>query len=86
MKITGRILRAATIRERRVLKALGLDFIRVPRRHNPFAVARLVRRISFGGDDLRKLQQMVKPPLPTPQPRPVDLPDSQSTPREQDAA
>jgi hypothetical protein len=89
MRITGRVLRPSNLAERRILKLFGLDHIRCPRRHNPFAVARLVRRMSLGGPDMQKLQRMLKPrsaPPPEPQPVPVELPDSQSTPREADAA
>ena len=74
MRIQGRLLRPENLAERRILKSLGMDHIRVPRRSNPFAVARLVRRLSFGGADMPKLQLMLRkrPPIePT-------LPDSTS--------
>jgi hypothetical protein len=70
-----------------LLKSLGVDFIRVPRRQNPFAVARLVRRLSFGGIDMPKLKAMLaKRPMPITTPEPVSLPDSTSAPRQEHAA
>jgi hypothetical protein len=90
MRIQGRVLRPATLAERRILKSFGLDHVRVPRRFNPFAVARLLKRISFGGADMPKLQRMLKRPTPLPAPPPpCQHPDSRSTPDvpvEQDAA
>ena len=83
MRIQGRLLRPENLAERRVLKSLGIDHIRVPRRLNPFAVARLVRRLSFGGTDMPKLQRMLRTrPAPT---EPV-LPDSTSAPADERAA
>ncbi len=82
MRIQGRVLRPQTLAERRVLKSLGLDYLRVPRRLNPFAVARLVRRLSFGGADMPKLRHMFRKRPPT---EPV-LPDSTSEPSEERAA
>lgn len=79
MRIQGRILRPQNLAERRVLKSLGVDFIRCPRRHNPFAIARLIRRTSFGGGDMPKLRTMLKP-RSTPTPITPTLPDSQSAP------
>ena len=89
MRIVGRTLRASTLAERRVLKSLGFDFIRVPRRLNPFAVARVIRRISFGTADMQKLKMMLKPRQCTPPvnpPQPAELPDSTSAPVEERAA
>lgn len=82
MRIQGRLLRPATLAERRLLKSLGLDAIRVPRRHNPFAVARMVRRMSLGGPDVTKLKAMLQRPVP----RPAELPDSTTEPREEERA
>ena len=82
MRIQGRVLRPQNLAERRILKSLGIDYLRVPRRLNPFAVARLVRRLSFGGPDMSKLQHMLRKRPPT---EPV-LPDSTSTPAEERAA
>ena len=44
MRIRGRILRPSNLAERRLLLALGVDHIRVPRGTNPFVVARRLRR------------------------------------------
>lgn len=85
MRIVGRTLRASTLAERRVLKSLGFDFIRVPRKHNPYAVARLIRRISFGTADVQKLRSMFKART-EPMPVSVELPDSTSAPREEQHA
>ena len=43
MRIQGRQLRASNLAERRIMKALGTDVLRVPRRLNPFAVARFIK-------------------------------------------
>lgn len=83
MRIQGRLLRPQTLAERRVLKSLGSDHIRVPRRLNPFAVARLVRRLSFGGADMPKLQHMLRA---RPAPTEPALPDSTSAPADERAA
>jgi hypothetical protein len=48
MRIQGQILRASNLEERRVLKSLGVDTLRVPRRLNPFALARQVKKIAGG--------------------------------------
>jgi hypothetical protein len=78
MRIQGRILRASDLRERRVLKSLGVDFLRVPRRANPFAVARHIRRLASGrGGDIEALRALMKKVSPAP---PV-LPDSTTEPR-----
>jgi hypothetical protein len=62
MRIRGRVLRASTLAERRVLKALGVDALRVPRRLNPFAVARALRRVAAGtGGDLPALKKLLQP-------------------------
>jgi len=101
MRIQGRLLRPSTLAERRILKALGTDVLRVPRRLNPFAVARHIRKIAAGtGGNLPELRAMlgVKPlarttvataPVITEAPdQPVipTLPDSTSEPREAVAA
>ena len=57
MRIQGRVLRASNLAERRVLKALGTDVLRVPRKLNPFAVARHIRKIASGtGGNLPELR------------------------------
>ena len=86
MRIQGRLLRPENLAERRVLKSLGVDYVRVARRLNPYAVARLIRYVSFGGADMPKLRRMLAPratPVPAPPPPPpVALPDSSSAPAE----
>ena len=65
MRIQGRLLRPSNLAERRVLKSLGVDAIRVPRRLNPFAVARLIKKTAAGkGGDLAALRMMLKKPVP----------------------
>jgi hypothetical protein len=78
MRIQGRLLRPSSLAERRVLKSLGLDSLRVPRRLNPFAVARQVKKVALGtGGDLPALRTLLaKSARPT-----VDLPDSIPVPR-----
>jgi len=73
MRIQGRLLRPATLAERRVLKSLGVDFIRCRRSLNPFAIARAVGRIANGcpGSDLPKLRKLLAR-------RPVVLPTEAS--------
>ena len=102
MRIQGRVLRASNLAERRVLKALGTDVLRVPRKLNPFAVARHIRKIASGtGGNLPELRAaLAKAPgrpcssasLPAPSADVPDmrvvpaLPDSTSEPREAVAA
>jgi hypothetical protein len=84
MRIQGRLLRASTLAERRVLKCLGTDELRVPRKLNPFAVARLVRKLATGtGGNLPELRTMLArvPVRPDKLPVPAELPDSTSEPR-----
>ncbi len=81
MRIHGRIIRPSTLSERRVLKALGLDAVRVRRGVNPYAVARIIRRASLGGADMSKLRAILAP-----RPEPAPLPDSTSEPREGERA
>ncbi len=99
MRIQGRQLRPSTLAERRILKALGTDVLRVPRRLNPFAVARHIRKLAAGtGGNLPELRAMlaVRPvrvgapviavaDMPD-MPVVPTLPDSTSEPREAVAA
>ena len=79
MRIQGRVLRASNLAERRVLKTLGVDFLRIPRRSNPFAVVRCIKRLASGrGGDMPALKALLA--KKTPQMPPV-LPDSTSEPR-----
>lgn len=81
MRIIGRVLRPSTLNERRVLKMLGVDYLRVPRRLNPFMVARQIRRLAVGcGGDLPRLRAVLAPRPP------ATLPDSTSEPRDGERA
>ena len=97
MRIQGRQLRASNLAERRVLKSLGTDVLRVPRKLNPFAVARHIRKIASGtGGNLPELRTMLARSLfgaltsdvtGSPDRPPVpSLPDSSHESREADAA
>ena len=79
MRIQGRLLRPSNLAERRVLKSLGFDSLRVPRRLNPFAVARQVKKVALGtGGDLPALRTLLtKGAKPL-----IELPDSTPLPRE----
>jgi hypothetical protein len=82
MRIQGRFLRPSNLAERRVLKSLGVDVLRVPRRLNPFAVGRHIKRIASGiGGDLPTLRKMLAPVL-----TPPTLPDSSSEERDAERA
>jgi len=75
MRITGRILRPSTLAERRVLKVLGVDFLRISRKRNPFTIAKAIRKLAAGRGDLPSLKAMLAT-----SPTPPALPDSTSTP------
>ncbi len=80
MRINGRTLRASTIAERRLLRSLGVEALHVPRRENPFRVARKVEQIIRRQEEelilLRSLAQGHQPREPKPSPD-VDLPFTQ---------
>jgi len=64
MRIQGRLLRPATLAERRVLLSLGVTALRVPRKFNPFHVARVVRRVALGpAEDMKLLRSLARRPL-----------------------
>ena len=44
MRVNGHTLRPSNLAERRLLAALGVESLRVPREMNPFAAARRIRR------------------------------------------
>jgi hypothetical protein len=89
MRIQGRLLRPSNLAERRVLKTLGVDQVRVPRKQNPFAVARHIKKLAMGtGGNLPELRAMlaktlVKMPELSAVPLVPTLPDSTSTPRDE---
>lgn len=73
MRLRGRILRPSTLAERRLMTSLGVDFIRVPRKHNPFIVARRFERAArCETPDHQYLRHVVqkgpRPPQPSPEP------------------
>lgn len=75
MRVNGRLLRPSTLAERRIMKALGLDFIRVPRSKNPFAVARQLTRVAKGAvPELQIIKEILeedrlrRPRIPLPDP------------------
>ena len=70
MRLRGRILRPSTLAERRLMTALGVDFIKVPRQHNPFIVARrFARAARCDTPDHRFIRSIVpSPPQPSPEP------------------
>lgn len=85
MRVNGRLLRPSNLAERRVLKSLGVDYLRCPRNANPYALARRIRRISRGASDdllfVRDVAAQMKPVLrPTgPSPTPdVDTTEDQA--------
>jgi len=89
MRINGRLLRPSTLAERRVLKGFGVDYIRVPRRHNPYAVARQVQRLARGAvAELQIVKEVIEEdrlrppphPLPWPVPMPVPFPTAPGSP------
>jgi hypothetical protein len=79
MRIQGRLLRPSNLAERRVLKSLGVDTLRVRRGLNPFIVCRHVQKLAVGrGGDMPALRALLKKnerPAPVPA-----LPDSTSAP------
>ncbi len=78
MRVNGRILRPATLAERRFLLSLGTSAIRVPRRYNPYVIARRLGRAASGGDDVlfaRELATSARTRLPMPSPE-ADTPES----------
>ena len=77
MRVNGRLLRPSTLAERRVLKSLGIDCLRVPRGHNPFAIARQIARLARGAvPEARIIKEILeedrvrRPKLPLPLPNP----------------
>lgn len=84
MRIKGRTLLPSTLAERRVVKSLGHDMLRVRRGLNPFVIARQVRKLALGlGGDLPALKALLKKNTP---PVPMELPDSSSLPCDDERA
>ena len=85
MRIQGRNLRPSTLAERRVLKTLGVDMLRVHRGLNPFMIARHIRKLATGRNgDLPALRALLQKRSDK---RVVnELPDSTSLPRDDERA
>lgn len=62
MRINGRILRPATLAERRLLLSLGSPFLKVPRHLNPFILARRLRRAAREGTSVLALLDAKRDP------------------------
>jgi hypothetical protein len=82
MRVNGRTLRPSTLAERRLLLSLGIDSLRVPRKLNPFTIARRIRRLARSDSpeilSMRALVHANKKKMPEDIPRPspdLDLPD-----------
>lgn len=61
MRICGRLLRPSTLAERRLLLGhFGTSALRVPRKHNIFAVARRIERYLKKNEDLAFLYAMMR--------------------------
>lgn len=85
MRVNGRTLRYSTLSERRLFMSFGIESVRVPRRMNPFAVARRLERLArTGGADAELLRSLItaqhKPRVPTGPSPDIDLPDPVETP------
>ena len=83
MRINGRILRPSTLAERRVLLTVGITSLRVPRKFNPYAVARKIARLAKAEcADVALLQQLASqakarhPAIPSPE---GDVPEPTET-------
>lgn len=82
MRVNGRTLRPSTLAERRLLLSLGVDSLRVPRKLNPFTVARRIRRLARSDSpeilSMRCLVHANKKKMPEDMPRPspdLDVPE-----------
>jgi hypothetical protein len=58
---SGRLVRPSNLAERRLLLSLGIVVLRVPRRTNPYLVARRLERAARCGDDVVLLRSLVRP-------------------------
>lgn len=60
MRVNGRTLRYSTLAERRLMLSLGIDSLHVPRKLNPYSVARKLRRIASGqSGDLLFVRELI---------------------------
>ena len=63
-RVTGRLIRASNLAERRVLLGLGILVLRVPRGCNPYVVARRLERAARRDcADVALLRELVHPRL-----------------------
>jgi hypothetical protein len=85
MRINGRWLRPSTLGERRIMLSLGLGIaFRVGRKENPFALARIISRMSSPRTaEVARLRDVAAQQGPRLPPRP---PDSTSNDAEDRAA
>ena len=59
---SGRLVRPSNLAERRLLLSLGIVVLRVPRRMNPYLVARRLERAArCDGDDVVLLRCLARP-------------------------
>lgn len=59
---SGRLVRPSNLAERRLLLSLGIVVLRVPRRTNPYLVARRLERAArCDGDDIVLLRCLARP-------------------------
>jgi hypothetical protein len=83
MKVNGRILRATTLAERRLLLSMGVPAVRAPRSMNPYVLARRLARLAKNecpdGSMLRQLAERAKARVPVPPPVEVDTPEPVET-------
>jgi hypothetical protein len=83
MRIRGRVIRPSNLAERRLLTALGVDLIRVPRGTNPFVVARrFARAARCDTPDHRFIRAIVDGSWPPSPPEPSPEPDLAEQPRD----
>jgi hypothetical protein len=85
-RVTGRVIRPATLAERRLMLSLGTPCIRVGRQHNPFIVSRRLARAARGDSpdvlflrDVATGKRKPRPPKPSPHP---DTPEPKPGPIE----
>ena len=88
MRLRGRILRASNLAERRLMTALGVDFIKVPKGTNPFIVMRRFARAArcqtpdhlFVRDVIDRSKSWPNP-SPAPEPDTSEPVDEETMPR-----
>lgn len=81
MRIQGRLLRYSTLAERRLLLSLGVVALRVPRRLNPFSVARAISKAARGApEDMKLLRTLARHQLARTSHRPLEPTPGVDTP------